>query len=97
MEAKIVRTKKQFKEYIIEMETPVMTEHDFGNWWSYTSLTIMVTDKNNYQLKFYLPTIRYKENSSLDEYEKREKKLKIKYEKWMHEYCGNYCESKLSI
>jgi len=96
MKSIIVKTKKEFKKQILKMKCPIMTEHDFGNMFSNTSLTIMVADKET-NFRFYMPTIKYMDGVDFELYIKKENEYKQKYERWMYEYCGNYCLSKLNI
>ncbi len=99
----IVRSKKEFRNYVLKMMHPVLESTDCGNWYDNLSTTCIIHDKNNVGMRFILPTVTLKRGTGditqddIDSYYTRERKSFIKYERWLHEFCGNYCTSKLKI
>lgn len=87
---KKVRTKKEFTKLIGEMEKPVLYHGDYGTNYDNISQSFIVKDDENINNKFTLLGCRYVDNEPLEVYEKREKKLIMKYEKWLYDIWGNY-------
>ncbi len=94
-------TKKDFTKRLLNMGHPVMSECDFGCLSDLVSSTIVVNDKENTREKFEVHTTKLPRSEYLrgeiNEFERRARSALIKYERWMHDVCGNYCTSELSI
>ena len=92
----MIKTKKRFIKLIIDMEYPVLY---YGSSDDYLQLNMffLIRDDNDRNKRFNLPGCLISSGNvteqNLQKYYNREKKLLIKYEKWMYEVCGNYCYS----
>ena len=87
---KMVKTKKRFVELINKMEKPILYHGDYGSWDDYISQSFFVRDDEDRNKKFNLSGCKNTGKEPLESYEKREKKLIIKYEKWFYDAWGNY-------
>lgn len=92
--------KDKFREIILDMEYPILMETDLYGY-ELLNCVIMLKDKISTRKKYKLQVIKLLINQltkeGLNKYFDRERKAKQKYERWMYEYCGNCCESKLKI
>ncbi len=93
MSIEYVNTKKRFVVLVNKMEKPVLCsgsadELNINKWF-------VVQDDANYKNSFNLPGCHFYNSNkeSLEEYEKREAKLTIKYENWMCYVCGEHYQN----
>ncbi len=86
----MVKTKKRFIKLINVMEKPILYHGDYGDIYDNISQSFYVEDDENKNKKFNLLGCKYIKNESLERYEKREKRLIMKYEKWLYDTWGNY-------
>ena len=92
-------TKRKFTEKVLTMERPILEEGSCDG--DLLSCYLFIYDENDYLNKMETEAVRLTRreylNGPLDGYYKREKKLKLKYEKWLFDICGNHYTSKLKI
>ncbi len=95
-------TKHKFTKKVLTMEHPLMEEGSSpGSARDLLDCYIIVSDRENFVNKFCTESVQllrreYQAGKS-ERYLDREKKLKLKYEKWLFDICGNHCTSKLKI
>ena len=86
----LVRTKKRFIKLIGEMEKPILYHGDYGDTWDVITHSFFVKDEEDKTKIFNLSGCKFTGKESLELYEKRERKLLMKYEKWLYDIWGNY-------
>ena len=94
-------TKKKFIEKVLTMTEPVLTDGS-DPCWGLLNCYFHIRCTENLRNKLQLPGVRLSQgdldqngHDAIDAYYKRERCLALKYERWMHEVCGNYCTSRL--
>jgi hypothetical protein len=92
-----VKTKKEFTKKVLAMQHPIMkSTSDLSR--ELLDMSLVVYDRENTRNRFQTPGVKLlqKEYSSrdIDHYHERERKLRIKYENWLYQVCGNYCTVK---
>lgn len=91
-------TKLEFTKKVLEMKHPILEEGTYYEG-DLLSCYLLIHDADNWKNKFETETVRLSgreyRQGKLDAYYKREKQLKTKYERWLHDVCGDYCTSKL--
>ncbi len=86
----MVRTKKEFIRLINKMEEPVLYYGDIGPYPANISQSFLIKDNANKGKSFNLLGCKLLNGENLESYKKREKKLIMKYEKWLYDIFGNY-------
>lgn len=92
-------TKKEFIKKVIEMERPEMSfKSDSG--WDLLSTVCIVRDAKNKTNSFVAFACRLSSREyhakNLNDFYKRDKANRLKFENWLYDACGNYCTVKNS-
>jgi hypothetical protein len=97
--------KSEFREVVLQMGHPVLKEINLKTALlssclcleDQEKLYVSPSGKNYVEFETLKLTEREYLAGNLASYYHRERKMKQKYERWLYEYCGNYCTSAIAI
>lgn len=90
-----IKTKKRFIKLVNEMEYPILYTGSGSG--IYASTYFLIKDREDNNKRFYLPGCKLYHNCTnqqIEAYEKKEMKLHSKYQNWLYDICGDYCETR---